>query len=284
MDDSFALGILSSQIHLVWSLATGAFLEDRPNYNHSECFAKFPFPLCDEATKEQIRGIAEELDAHRKRVQALHGLTLTGLYNVLEKLRANQPLTDKEKTIHEKGLVSILHELHEKLDEAVLHAYGWGDLMTSYAGAYKPSGTAECRKQFEQAILTRLVALNAHRAAEEQQGIIHWLRPDYQKQFLKNGKQLGLDLTDKGTGRTKQAKDTRKIGKKAASKAKQVWPKPLAERIRVTQQALHAAAGPVTPADLAKCFARAKPAAVLEILESLVTLGRAQQDGETFSR
>ena len=63
-----------------------------------------------------------------------------------------------------------------------------------------------------------------------------------------------------------------------------MWPKPLAERIRVTQQALHAAAGLVTPADLAKCFARAKPAAVLEILESLVTLGRAQQDGETFSR
>src|SRR5689334_13332682 len=34
------------------------------------------------------RRIAEELDAHCKRVQAQHpGLTLTGMYNVLEKLR-----------------------------------------------------------------------------------------------------------------------------------------------------------------------------------------------------
>ena len=48
----------------------------------------FPFPLCGEAEKERIRKLAEELDAHRKRVQAQHGLTLTGLYNVLEKLRA----------------------------------------------------------------------------------------------------------------------------------------------------------------------------------------------------
>ena len=37
----------------------------------------------------KIRLLAEEIDAHRKRVFAAHSdLTLTDLYNVLEKLRA----------------------------------------------------------------------------------------------------------------------------------------------------------------------------------------------------
>src|SRR5205823_6292377 len=53
-------------------------------------FHPFPFPDCSELHRDHIRKIAEELDAHRKRVQAQHpGLTLTGMYNVLEKLRAS---------------------------------------------------------------------------------------------------------------------------------------------------------------------------------------------------
>ena len=46
LDDAYFLGVLSTRIHNVWALGTGSFLEDRPNYNHSECFGKFPFPLC----------------------------------------------------------------------------------------------------------------------------------------------------------------------------------------------------------------------------------------------
>ena len=30
------------------------------------------------------------------------------MYNVLEKLRAGEPLTAKDKTVHEQGLVSVL--------------------------------------------------------------------------------------------------------------------------------------------------------------------------------
>jgi len=39
----------------------------------------------------------------------------------------------------------------------------------------------------------------------------------------------------------------------------------------------------VTPADIAKRFLRAKPEDLAEILETLVTLGRAHPDGEKFS-
>ena len=40
-------------------------------------------------------------------------LTLTGLYNVLEKLRAGEALTKKEQDIHERGLVSVMKHLHD---------------------------------------------------------------------------------------------------------------------------------------------------------------------------
>ncbi|MBL9184141.1 MAG: class I SAM-dependent DNA methyltransferase [Verrucomicrobiaceae bacterium] len=88
LDDAFHLGVLSSRVHRLYALSAGGTLEDRPRYNKSRCFDPFPFPVCGEAEKERIRALAEELDAHRKRVQAQHpGLTLTGMYNVLEKLR-----------------------------------------------------------------------------------------------------------------------------------------------------------------------------------------------------
>src|ERR1035438_1544916 len=64
-DDAFTLGVLSSRLHIVWALATGGTLEDRPVYNNTTCFDRFPFPLCNELAKENIRKLAEELDAHR---------------------------------------------------------------------------------------------------------------------------------------------------------------------------------------------------------------------------
>ena len=81
-------------------------MEDRPVYTKSTCYDCFPFPICEGAAKDRICKIAEELDAHRKRVQSQHpGLTLTGMYNVLEKLRANEALNLKEKQIREAGRV-----------------------------------------------------------------------------------------------------------------------------------------------------------------------------------
>ena len=50
--------------------------------------------------------------------------------------------------------------------------------------------------------------------------------------------------------------------------------------MQAVEAALHAAAAPIAPADLAKQFARAKPADVSEILKTLETLGRARCDGE----
>jgi hypothetical protein len=257
-DDAFHLGVLSSRIHIVFSLAAGGTLEDRPRYNNSVCFDPFPFPLCGEAEQKLIRKLAEELDAHRKRVQAQHGLTLTGLYNVLEKIRAGEKLTDKEKVIHDAGLVSVLKQLHDDLDAAVFAAYGWPATLTD----------AE--------ILERLVALNAERAAEEKRGIVHWLRPEYQ------GKgQAEMILS---ASQDKPAKKTKIKTVAPARAAKSAWPKKMAERVQAVEAALHHLGAAATPGDLAKLFKRAEPADVAEILETLVTLGRARKQGGKFSR
>lgn len=164
LDDAYSLGVLSSRCHVVWSLSTGGTLEDRPRYNKTVCFDPFPFPACDKSQQTRISALGEDLDVHRKRQQAAHpGLTLTGMYNVLTKLRSGAVLTVKEKTIHEQGLCAVLKDIHDRLDVAVAEAYGWpADLS-------------------DEQILERLVALNAVRAAEEAKGKVRWLRPEYQK-------------------------------------------------------------------------------------------------------
>lgn len=148
--------------------------------------ALFP-ALTESPLKQRIRSLGERLDSHRKRQQEQHpGLTLTGIYNVLEKLRSGEPLTAKEKQIHDQGLVTVLRQIHDELDEAVLDAYGWGDLSARDTGipacSSAPGASSEeaGRNAYITELLTRLVALNHERAAEEKRGLIRWLRPDYQ--------------------------------------------------------------------------------------------------------
>ncbi len=185
-DDACFLGVFSSQIHVKWALATGGRLEDRPVYNKTTCFETFPFPdLPKGELKTRIRELGEQLDAHRKARQAEHPtLTMTGMYNVLEKLRKEEPLTEKEKTIHSQGLVTLLKQIHDEIDAAVLEAYGWQDLLKPARSGepVEPLADRLARgdEELEQALLTRLVELNHQRAAEEARGIIKYLRPEYQ--------------------------------------------------------------------------------------------------------
>ena len=255
LDDAFHLGVLSSHIHVAWALAQGAMLEDRPVYPKTECFDPFPFPECGEAAKGRIRALGEELDAHRKRVQAQHpGLSLTAMYNVLASLRAGRALSKKEQATHDAGLVSVLRQFHDELDAATAAAYGW------------PASLSDAE------ILTRLVALNSERAAEEATGNIRWLRPAYQSPTGQST-QTGLAISTKTTKGTKAR----------TPKKKEPWPKSLAERVAAVERALKSTPAPATAATLAKTFLRAKPEDLAEILETLVTLGRAHRDGERFS-
>ncbi len=114
-----------ADVHVEWALAQVATRRMATTSTTRRLLRPFPFPSDDTgltpALTDHIRTLAEQIDAHRKARQAAHeGVTLTGLYNVLAKLRAEQPLTAKEKAIHEHGLVAVLRSLHDELDAAVL--------------------------------------------------------------------------------------------------------------------------------------------------------------------
>ncbi|MDF1580256.1 MAG: hypothetical protein P1P74_05675 [Desulfuromonadales bacterium] len=278
-DDAFHFGVLSSRLHVVWALAAGGRLGvgNDPRYNKTRCFEPFPFPAASDDQKQIIRALAEQLDAHRKRQQALHpDLTLTGMYNVLEKLRELQPpsippcqgggsapslvkgragegLTAKEKTIHEQGLVAILKQLHDELDAAVFAAYGW------------PATLSDAE------ILEQVVALNRERAREEEQGLIRWLRPEYQA-----AGHIAPSPTLPLQGR-EQKSPLHPAGGGREGGAKLLWPKTLPEQVQAVRAALANAAAPLTAETLARTFQRARADKVGELLETLAALGQVRE-------
>ena len=179
---------------------------------------------------------------------------MSSMYNVIQKLRAGEPLTDKEKTIHEQGLVSVLKQIHDDLDAAIFEAYGWPVTVT------------------DEEILERLVALNAERAAEEQQGKIRWLRPDFQNPSGEQAKQKKLAIDADEEPATKPQK------KAAKAKSKKLpLPSSLPEQVVAIRQQLSASQQPLTAADMAKRFSRAKPDRMEELLQSLAILGSARE-------
>ena len=166
-DDAAHLAILSSRIHVAWAIASGGWLGvgNDPRYSKSRCFDPFPFPDPPMALTQKLRAAGEELDAHRKRVLAAHpDLTLTGLYNVLEKFRAGAPLSPRRtRTSSARGLV-LDPEGPARRGRPARRRGLW------LAGRDLP----------DEDVLARLVALNAERAREEAAGRVRWLRPEYQ--------------------------------------------------------------------------------------------------------
>jgi hypothetical protein len=268
LDDAYCLGVLSSRAHVAWALATGGTLEDRPVYNKTLCFDTFPFPAATPEQQARIRGLAEQIDAHRKRQQAAHAeLTLTGMYNVLEKLKVSLPMTAKEKAIHEMGLVSVLKSLHDELDAAVLAAYGWNDA---------PS---------DEILLERLVALNAERAAEEAAGQVRWLRPAFQHPQQTQAVLEGAGLSRPTHSTLSVAKEggTAPLPTAPTAKNRHPWPATLPEQVAAVARVLAEARAPLAEADLAARFTGKGPwkKRLPQLLDTLVALGRARvlEDG-----
>lgn len=251
LDDAYFLGVLSSRVHTTWVTANAASLGmyiGNVRYTKTRCFEPFPFPDATEAQKDTIRKAAESLDKHRKDRQAAHpDLTLTNMYNVLEKLRAGETLSDKDKTTHQQGLVSVLKELHDNLDTAVAAAYGF------------PTDISDAD------ILSELVELNKQRAAEEKRGLVRWLRPEYQH-------------SDGTTQTTAIDQPTETIT--VPPTAKRAFPKAKPERALVIQEVLESLDTPATVEDIAQHFTRAPRKDVTEILSIMHALKQVQQTSE----
>ena len=283
IDRGEALAALSSRLHVAWSLATGGLLEDRPVYTKTETFDPFPFP----ADFTNLTPLGERLDAFRKeRIAAHEFLTMTGIYNALERLREIEngcdvpPLTAAERDVHEAGLISVLKEIHDEIDRETLKAYGWADLIPALVG--KPGATMPSphkkpeQEQAEEELLTRLVALNQERSDEEKRGLVRWLRPEYQ--IPKLGAKAPL------TEQQIEA-DLDQVG---AIAAKTKWPNDGLEQIRIIRDLLARAHAPVLPESImASLDGRSSPTRrdrVKKVLETLVATGAARTgelDGQT---
>ena len=251
LDDAFFLGVLSSRIHVSWALAAGGRLGvgNDPRYNKSRCFDPFPFPDPPEDLKARIRDLGERLDAHRKAVLEKHKqLTMTGLYNVLEKVKAGETLSEGDKDVYDAGLVGVLRQIHADLDAAVAEAYGWpADLS-------------------DEEILERLVALNHERAAEERDGKVRWLRPEFQAPKVPEG--------------AKKAKQVEAELVAAEGKAKKPkLPAALPEQVAAIRVVLEEADAPLSALQLSRRFSQGKRAEkkVEDVLRTLAVLGQAQR-------
>jgi len=295
VNDALPLGVLSSVIHGEWALAAGGRLGvgNDPRYNKTRCFETFPFPADDTGFDPSsplattIRTRAEAIDAHRKQVLASEagqqaGLTLTGLYNVLDALRARRPLSAKEKLHHDTGLVGVLQSLHDELDAAVLQAYGWQDLGPV------PWADEAARQRWTETVLERLVALNARRAADEARGVVRWLRPEFQNPAA----QGGAATAQPGHAEDDDADEARDQASPGVSTtvARRPWPAELPEQMRATAEVLAASAIALGTDAIASHFTGRGPwkKRLPQILETLEALGRARkvtpESGGTWSR
>ena len=193
---------------------------------------------------------------------------------MLEKLRSAEPLTAKERTIHEMGLASVLRELHDELDAAVFAAYGWSDLAAVLVGRPgattplpdKPADQAEA----EEELLTRLVALNAERAAEEARGLVRWLRPEFQNPAQARAPvQAEIDIEPEETAAAVVAISTQK----------RPWPTSLPDQVRAVAEVLAQAKQPLTVDDLAARFTGRGPwkKRLPQVMETLEAVGRLRR-------
>lgn len=247
-DDAYVLGVLSSRVHVVWALAQGSRLGvgNDPRYNKSRCFETFPFPVPTSAQTAAIREKAEALDALRKARLAAHAhLTMTDLYNVLEKLRGGAELTDRERRTLQDGTVTVLREYHDELDALVQAAYGWEGALG------------------DQEILSRLTDLNALRAQEERAGLVRYLRPAYQDPKGGGMGDLGMDVQAPA----------------AAALAKPAYPDRLAEQSAAVRQVLVLAERALSAEQVAAAFSGVRAGPVDELLELLVMMGQVRQVG-----
>lgn len=276
------LAILSSRVHVLWSFEKGGWqgVGGDPVYNNSTIFDPFPFPVEANRAQTKLKELGEQIDAFRKgRIAEYDHLTMTGLYNALERLREleagiGEAMTDVERDVYDAGQIRILAEMHDEIDRAVLDAYGWSDLAPALVG--KVGGTVPSlhktpeQEEAEEELLTRLVALNEERAAEEARGEIRWLRPEFQ--IPKLGARAPQPAMDVATTKTVVIPDAEKPS----------WPKEPMDQIRILRKAMQGASTPLTSGDLSAQFkgGRKREERIGALLRDMVELGIARADAD----
>jgi len=107
--DDYSFGIIQSFVHWEWWRAKCSTLEERLRYTTNTVWDTFPFP--QSPTLNEVKKVAQaalELRTKRNEIMAKHNYSLRDVYRLLEQPGANP-----------------LKIFHQKLDDAVLSAYGF---------------------------------------------------------------------------------------------------------------------------------------------------------------
>jgi hypothetical protein len=161
--DYAPFGVLQSRPHEVWARVFASSMKDDLRYTPSDCFETFPFPP-NFVTSPTLETASQTYHDHRAALMVARNEGMTKTYN-----RFHDP-TDTADDIQR------LRELHAAMDRAVLEAYGWRDLAARAEPRFlddtsEDDHTYQGRlfwpSDFRDEVLTRLLALNAARHAEE---------------------------------------------------------------------------------------------------------------------
>ncbi len=153
---------LQSRAHEGWTRLHSSTLEDRLNYSASDCFETFPFPTPDpRAAIPALEDIGKRLYEFRAQYMIDENVGITVTYNRL-----------KDAACVDARIVA-LRALHEEMDRAVIAAYAegdpdgrWDEVVVAPFCAMNDADKAAVGV-FEDAVIDRLFALNALRAAAE---------------------------------------------------------------------------------------------------------------------
>lgn len=184
--------ILMSTIHHEWAWKNSTTMgASTLNYVTSVAYEKFPFPnLKNSVVKDNLNNLGSNYASLKSTLTNMFGLGLTDLYNLFHSPGIQDTIDEKDKQVQflrkhlaktegtctfEEAVVGIkeLRRLHVEMDQAVLEAYGWGDIALRhnfYEVDYLPENDRvrytihpEARKE----VLKRLLELNHKIHAEE---------------------------------------------------------------------------------------------------------------------
>jgi methylase of polypeptide subunit release factors len=198
--------VVQCTIHEIWARKYSGSLETRLRYSPTDCFATFAFPR-DQESKPILSTIGETYHEHRRVLMRDLWLGLTDLYNLFHAPDLNKgvkklfdkrtgksswqvaekvPADHSPLTLYPTPEVAVsgieeLRNLHRRLDQTVLAAYGWhhpgpdGPAIDLAHGFHDLDFLPEndrtrytLHPTARRELLTRLLKLNHTRAAEEQ--------------------------------------------------------------------------------------------------------------------
>jgi hypothetical protein len=146
---------LSSSMHQMWAIKYGSTMRADVNYSPSDVFRTFPRPQPTEA----LAGVGRKLDIERRAIMLRSGIGLTKLYNLVNDSDIADA-TDQD--------IARMRQIHSELDQAVMHAYGWGDVELDHGfHTYRQMTRWTVGPAARVEILDRLLEENLRRAAAQ---------------------------------------------------------------------------------------------------------------------